>query len=174
MINSVNLTGRLTAEPELKYTQSGTAVLSFSLAVSRPFTNQNGERESDFIHCVMWRKNAENFANWTHKGSLVGVSGRIQTRSYENQQGTRVYVTEVMIERFAFLESKNNGQNNNYQNNKQETNTNNYNQINSNQQLNNNQQSFNSQGQQNNSQSVQTTDARELFNNDINSEELPF
>src|SRR5699024_7942354 len=69
-------------------------------------TNQQGEREADFINCVMWRKPAENFANFTHKGSLVGIDGRIQTRSYENQQGTRVYVTEVVAENFSLLESR--------------------------------------------------------------------
>ena len=106
MINRVILTGRLTNNPELKYTTSGNAVATFNLAVNRQFKNQNGEREADFIRCIIWRKSAENLTNFTHKGSLVGIEGRIQTRSYENQQGQRVYVTEVLAENFSLLESK--------------------------------------------------------------------
>ncbi|KRL88202.1 single-stranded DNA-binding protein [Lacticaseibacillus pantheris] len=106
MINSVVLVGRLTREVDLRYTQSGAAVASFSVAVDRNFTNQQGERETDFINCVMWRKAAENFANFTRKGSLVGIEGRIQTRNYENQQGQRVYVTEVVADDFSLLESR--------------------------------------------------------------------
>lgn len=106
MINNVSLTGRLTRDVELKYTQSGTAVAQFTLAVSRKFTNQQGERESDFINCVIWRKSAENFSNFTHKGSLVGVEGHIQTRTYDNKEGQKVYVTEVIVENFALLEPK--------------------------------------------------------------------
>ncbi|MDF4143363.1 single-stranded DNA-binding protein, partial [Lactobacillus kefiranofaciens] len=104
MLNRAVLTGRLTRDVDLRYTQSGTAVGSFSLAVDRQFTNQQGEREADFINCVIWRKSAENFANFVHKGSLVGIDGRIQTRNYENAQGQRVYVTEVVVENFALLE----------------------------------------------------------------------
>lgn len=121
MINRAVLTGRLTRDPELKYTQSGNAVCSFTLAVDRQFRNQNGDREADFINCVIWRKSAENFSNFTHKGSMVGVDGRIQVRNYENQQGQRVYVTEVIVDSFALLESRN-GQGNGYnqpQNNQQ-------------------------------------------------------
>lgn len=106
MINRTVLTGRLTKDPELRYTQSGDAVGSFTLAVNRQYTNKQGEREADFINCVIWRKAAENFANFTHKGSLVGIDGRIQTRSYENQQGNKVYVTEVVIENFSLLEPR--------------------------------------------------------------------
>ena len=106
MINRAILVGRLTRDPDLRYTASGAAVATFTVAVNRQFTNQQGEREADFINCVMWRKPAENFANFTHKGSLVGIDGRIQTRSYENQQGTRVYVTEVVAENFSLLESR--------------------------------------------------------------------
>ncbi|GEK28984.1 single-stranded DNA-binding protein [Furfurilactobacillus siliginis] len=106
MINRAVLTGRLTRDPEVRYTQSGAAVATFTLAVDRQFTNQSGEREADFINCVIWRKSAENFANFTHKGSLVGIEGRVQTRNYENQQGQRVYVTEVVVENFALLESR--------------------------------------------------------------------
>jgi single-strand DNA-binding protein len=106
MINRVVLVGRLTRDPELRYTANGAAVASFTVAVNRQFTNNQGEREADFISCVIWRKAAENFANFTHKGSLVGIDGRVQTRNYENQQGNRVYVTEVVVENFSLLESR--------------------------------------------------------------------
>lgn len=106
MINRVVLVGRLTKDADLKYTSSGTAVASFTLAVNRQFTNQSGEREADFINCVVWRKQAESLANFTRKGSLIGVEGRLQTRSYDNQQGQRVYVTEVVVDSFSLLESK--------------------------------------------------------------------
>lgn len=105
MINRAVLTGRLTRDVELRYTPSG-AVGSFTLAVDRNFKNANNERESDFINCVIWRKSAENFANFTHKGSLVGIDGRIQTRNYENKQGQRVYVTEIVVDDFALLEPR--------------------------------------------------------------------
>ncbi|WP_122646700.1 single-stranded DNA-binding protein [Enterococcus mediterraneensis] len=111
MINNVTLVGRLAADPDLRYTSQGTATASFRLAVNRNFTNQSGEREADFISCVIWRKAAENLANYAKKGSLVGVTGRIQTRFYENQQGQRVYVTEVVVESFSLLESKRDGSN---------------------------------------------------------------
>lgn len=106
MINRVVLTGRLTRDVDLRYTPSGAAVANFTIAVDRRFTNQSGERESDFINCVMWRKSAENFSNFTRKGSLVGIEGRIQTRNYENQQGQRVWVTEVVADDFSLLESR--------------------------------------------------------------------
>ena len=106
MINNVTLVGRLTKDVDLRYTSTGTAVGTFSLAVNRQFTNQAGEREADFISCVIWRKSAENFANFTRKGSLVGITGRIQTRNYDNQQGQRVYVTEVVADSFTLLEPK--------------------------------------------------------------------
>lgn len=110
MLNRAVLTGRLTRDPELRYTTSGTAVASFRIAVDRQFRNQQtGERDADFINCVIWRKSAENFCNFTHKGSLVGIDGRIQSRSYENQQGQRVYVTEVVVDNFALLDSRNSG-----------------------------------------------------------------
>lgn len=112
MINSVNLTGRLTKEVDLRYTSNGKAVGSFTLAVDRQFKNAHGEKETDFINFVVWGKSAETMVNYTRKGSLIGITGRIQTRNYENQQGQRVYVTEVVAENFTFLESKNsqNGQ----------------------------------------------------------------
>lgn len=107
MINRSLLTGRLTADPELRYTQTGTAVASFRIAVDRQFKNQQtNERDADFINCVIWRKPAENFCNFTHKGSLVGIDGRLQSRSYENKQGERVYVTEVVVDNFALLGPK--------------------------------------------------------------------
>lgn len=112
MINRAILTGRLTKNTELKYTQSGQAVASFTLAVNRQFTNAQGEREADFIQCVIWRKAAENFQKYTHKGALVGIDGRIQTRSYDNQQGNRVYVTEVVVDNFSLLESRDTSQQN--------------------------------------------------------------
>lgn len=104
MMNSVCLVGRLTKNPELRYTPSNQAVATFSLAVNRNFKGQNGEREADFINCVIWRQQAENLANWAKKGALIGITGRIQTRSYDNQQGQRVYVTEVVADNFQLLE----------------------------------------------------------------------
>jgi single-strand DNA-binding protein len=109
MINNVTLVGRLTKDPELRYTPNGVATATFTLAVNRPFSNQQGEREADFIQCVVWRKPAENVANYLKKGSLAGAVGRIQTRSYDNNQGQRVYVTEVVCESVQFLEPKNSG-----------------------------------------------------------------
>ncbi|AXY26671.1 single-stranded DNA-binding protein [Suicoccus acidiformans] len=105
-MNTVQLVGRLTREVDLRFTSSGVAVGTFTIAVNRNFTNQQGEREADFINCVIWRKQAENFANFTRKGSQVGIEGRIQTRNYENQQGQRVYVTEVVVDQFHLLEPK--------------------------------------------------------------------
>lgn len=104
MINNVVLVGRLVRDPELRYTPSNQAVATFSLAVNRNFKSQNGEREADFINCVIWRQQAESLANWCKKGALIGITGRIQTRSYENQQGQRVYVTEVVADNFQLLE----------------------------------------------------------------------
>ncbi|MCO4469218.1 single-strand DNA-binding protein [Streptococcus infantarius subsp. infantarius] len=106
MINNVVLVGRMTRDAELRYTPSNQAVATFTLAVNRNFKNQNGEREADFINCVIWRQQAENLANWAKKGTLVGVTGRIQTRNYENQQGQRVYVTEVVADNFQILDSR--------------------------------------------------------------------
>ena len=106
MINNVVLVGRMTRDAELRYTPSDQAVATFTLAVNRNFKNQDGEREADFINVVIWRQQAENLANWVKKGALIGVTGRIQTRSYDNQQGQRVYVTEVVAESFQLLESR--------------------------------------------------------------------
>lgn len=107
MINNVVLVGRLTRDPELRFTSNGQAVATFNLAVNRNFTNQSGEREADFVNCVIWRKPAETLANYAKKGTLLGVVGRIQTRNYENQQGQKVYVTEVVCDNFQLLESRN-------------------------------------------------------------------
>ncbi|PHV56360.1 single-stranded DNA-binding protein [Streptococcus macedonicus] len=106
MINNVVLVGRMTRDAELRYTPSNQAVATFTLAVNRNFKNQNGEREADFINCVIWRQQAENLSNWAKKGTLIGVTGRIQTRNYENQQGQRVYVTEIVADDFQILESR--------------------------------------------------------------------
>lgn len=112
MINRVVLVGRLTKDPELKYTQSGIAVCRFTLACNRPFKSEGGEQQADFIQCVAWRKQAENISNFLSKGSLAGVDGRIQTGSFEGQDGKRVYTTEVVADSTQFLEPKSNNQNN--------------------------------------------------------------
>nr|DAX64626.1 MAG TPA: Single strand binding protein [Caudoviricetes sp.] len=110
MLNNVVLVGRMTKDAELRYTPQNQAIATFTLAVNRNFKNANGEREADFINCVIWRQQAENLANWAKKGVLIGITGRIQTRSYENQQGQRVYVTEVIADNFQLLESRNQSQ----------------------------------------------------------------
>lgn len=106
MINSTCLVGRLTADPQLRYTPNNQAVATFTLAVNRNFKSQNGEREADFINCVIWRQQAENLANWAKKGALIGITGAIRTRNFENQQGQRVFVTEVVADNFQLLESR--------------------------------------------------------------------
>lgn len=106
MINNTVLVGRMVRDAELRYTPNNQAVATFTLAVNRPFKSQNGEREADFINCVIWRQQAENLANWAKKGALIGITGHIQTRNYENQQGQRVYVTEVVADSFQLLESQ--------------------------------------------------------------------
>lgn len=157
-LNTVQLVGRLTKEVDLRFTSSGTAVGSFTIAVNRSFTNQQGEREADFINCVIWRKAAENLASFTRKGSQIGIEGRIQTRNYENQQGTRVYVTEVVVNNFHLLEPRSvteqrpvgdtssDGQSSNYNNNQASYQNQSANQPNQNQQQNrapqNNQNNF--------------------------------
>ena len=113
MINNVTLIGRLTRDAELRYTQTNIATAQFNIACNRNFKNANDEYDADFINCVMYREQAERFCNWTRKGMLVGIVGRIQTRSYENQQGQRVYVTEVVAESFQVLEKRDNTANQN-------------------------------------------------------------
>lgn len=109
-MNRTVLVGRLTKDVDLRYTQNGKAVGNFTLAVNRPFKNASGENEADFILCQAWGKQAENLANYMKKGSQVGVDGRIATRSYDNNQGQRVFVTEVVADNVQFLESKGNQQ----------------------------------------------------------------
>jgi single-strand DNA-binding protein len=104
MINRVILVGRLAQDPELRYTPNGVAVTTFTLAVNRRFTNQQGEREADFINIVTWRQLAETCANYLKKGRLFGVDGRLQIRSYENSEGRRIKVAEVVADTVQFLE----------------------------------------------------------------------
>ena len=113
MINNVTLIGRLTRDAELGYTPNNIATAQFNIACNRNFKNANDKYDADFINCVMWREQAERFCNWTRKGMLVGIIGRIQTRNYENQQGQRVYVTEVVAESFQVLEKRDNTANQN-------------------------------------------------------------
>ena len=104
-MNRVELIGRITRDPELRYTGSNIATTRFTLAVNRPFQSQNGEQGTDFINIVVWRKQAENVKKYCSKGSLVAVEGRIQTGSYE-KDGQRVYTTDVVADSVQFLESK--------------------------------------------------------------------
>ena len=113
MINNLTLIGRLTRDAELRYTPSNIATAQFNIACNRNFKNSNGEYDADFINCVMWREQAERFCNWTKKGMLVGITGRIQTRSYEGNDGKRVYVTEVVADNFQVLEKRDNTANQN-------------------------------------------------------------
>ncbi|MGE7623574.1 single-stranded DNA-binding protein [Viridibacillus sp. NPDC096237] len=106
MINRAILVGRLTKDPELRYSQSGVAVARFTLAVNRTFKDVDGEKQADFINIVVWRKQAENTANFLKKGSLAGIEGRIQTGSYEGQDGKRIYTTEVVADSVQFLEPR--------------------------------------------------------------------
>lgn len=143
MINRVVLVGRLTKDPELKYTQSGIAVCRFTLAVNRSFSNSQGEREADFIQVTAWRKQAEDIANYLRKGSLAGVDGSIQTGSFEGQDGKRVYTTEVVADSTQFLEPANKNKpdtQQNHQNNNQRPQ--NDQRTNYNQQQNNNQPNY--------------------------------
>ncbi|WP_125761340.1 single-stranded DNA-binding protein [Companilactobacillus hulinensis] len=193
MINRVVLVGRLTRDPELRYTSSGAAVASFTVAVNRTFTNAQGEREADFINCVIWRKAAENFSNFTNKGSLVGVDGRLQSRSYENQQGQRVYVTEVVVDNFSLLESRaesekrNSGSsnsNNNFGGNNSSNNNSNPNQAPyNNQQSQSNQSPFGNNNNNNNNQSNNNSNNSNNMSDpfadnskpiDISDDDLPF
>lgn len=129
MINNASLVGRLTEIPKLRQTNSGIGVTNFTVAVERNFTNAQGERESDFIRCIAWRKTAEIINKFAYKGSLVGIVGAIETGSYENSQGQKVYTTEINVDNFQMLEPKSvtdnrrnqaiGGQNSNSYNNKQ-------------------------------------------------------
>ncbi len=105
-MNKVFLIGRLTRDPELRYTGSNVAVASFTLAVNRNYTSQSGEREADFINIVVWRKQAENVKNYLSQGSQVAIDGRIQTRTYDDQEGKKRYVTEIVADNVEFLGTK--------------------------------------------------------------------
>ena len=107
-MNRVDLVGRLTRDPELRHTTSGRAVCQISLAINRTFTNQNGEREADFINVVVWDKQAENVSKYVTKGRLVSVEGRLQSRSYDDKDGKKVYVTEVVANNVQFLSASGN------------------------------------------------------------------
>ena len=114
-MNRVDLVGRLTRDPELRHTSSGRAVCQINLAINRTFTNQNGEREADFINVVVWDKQAENVCKYVSKGRLVSVEGRLQSRSYDDKDGKKVYVTEVIANSVQFLSTGgNNGSNSGY------------------------------------------------------------
>ena len=108
-MNKSILVGRMVREADLRYTPAGDAVANFTVAVNRPFKNKNGEQEADFINCVTWRKQAENLAQYTGKGSMIAIEGRIQTRSYEGKDGKMVYVTEVLAENIQYLDNKKSG-----------------------------------------------------------------
>lgn len=115
MINQVVLIGRLVRDVELRKTSSGKSTVSFSLAVNRARTGEGGQ-DVDFINCVAWNKTADNMEKYLHKGSLIGVEGRIQSRSYQSKQGQNIYVTEVLVNQLHFLESKRNDAQPNVQN----------------------------------------------------------
>lgn len=156
MMNRTILVGRLTRDPDLRYTPNGVAVANFNIAVNRPFKKEGEEQQADFINCVAWRKPAENLANYQKKGNLIGVDGRVQTRSYEGQDGKTVYVTEILAESIQFLESKNNG--NTGRNSQTGTNT---------------------QGNQQNNQNPSNFNDNDPFSNngqpvDISDDDLPF
>ncbi|MEW9500815.1 single-stranded DNA-binding protein [Jeotgalibacillus marinus] len=106
MINQVTLVGRLTKDPELRAIGNGKHVLSVIVAVTRPFKNQNGEKDADFVRCTMWNRNAENTSEYCAKGSLVGITGRLQTRNFDREDGNRHFMTEVVAESVRFLEPK--------------------------------------------------------------------
>ena len=105
-MNKALLIGRLTRDPELRTTPTGRNVCQFSIAVSRNFTNANGDREADFINCVVWDKQAENLVKYQKKGNQIAVDGRIQTRNYDDKDGKKVYVTEIFVSNVTFLDSK--------------------------------------------------------------------
>lgn len=165
MLNRVVLVGRLTKDPDLRYTPNGVAVANFTLAVNRPFSNQQGNREADFINCVVWRRPAENLANYMKKGSLVGVDGRVQTRNFEGQDGKMVYMTEIVADSVQFLETKGSNQgsgqgSSSYQQNQ-----------NRNQNQNQNQQSQNNSNQNQNEEDPFKNNGQPI---DISDDDLPF
>lgn len=177
MLNRVVLVGRLTKDPDLRYTPSGVAVANFTLAVNRPFTNQQGNREADFINCVVWRRPAENLANYMKKGSMVGVDGRLQTRNFEGQDGKMVYMTEVVADSVQFLETKSSNQGNGGQGSSGYQQNQNRNQ-NQNQGQNQNQNQNQNQDQNNSNQNQNQNEEDPFKNNgqpiDISDDDLPF
>lgn len=110
-MNKVILIGRLTKEPEVKNTPNGTAVAKFTLAVDRRFKDANGQRQTDFINCLAWRQTATFISSYFHKGSKIAVTGSVQTRNYDDNDGKKVYVTEVVVDEAEFVESSGNNQN---------------------------------------------------------------
>ena len=106
MINRVVLVGRLTKDPELRYTPSGVPMARFTIAVNRTFSSQSGEREADFIGCIAWRKQAETIAKFFDKGNLIAIEGRIQVGSYDDKDGNKRYTTDVLLENFEFVEGR--------------------------------------------------------------------
>lgn len=170
MINSVNVTGRISQDIEFRVTPSGVSVASFSIAVNRSFTNSNGEREADFFRIVTFRKTAEMVNNYLHKGSLIGITGRLQSRSYDGNDGQRKFVVEIIGENIVFLEPKNSQNQSN--NNAQQQ---------SNYQTNNNYQNQNnvSQGQNNANNGYSQSPQTNPFANstgpiEIGDDDLPF
>lgn len=113
MINSVALTGRLTKDPEVRRTQNDKAVSSFTIAVDRDYKNQDGSRTADFVNCVAWGKSAELLHSYAHRGDMLGIEGRIQTRNYQDKNGNRVFVTEVLVGKLSFLGGGKSGNNSN-------------------------------------------------------------
>ena len=113
-MNKVVLVGRITKDPELKYTNNNIPVVQFTIAVNRTYQSKTGEKQADFINCVVWRQQAENFAKYMRKGSLIGIDGQIQTRNYDDPNGVRRYVTEIMCDAIHFLESKSSGRSDNF------------------------------------------------------------
>ena len=175
MINRVVLVGRLTKDVELRYTPSGVPMARFTMAVNRPFSNQQGEKEADFIGCIAWRKQAENLANFMRKGSLIGIEGRIQTGSFEGQDGKRVYTSDVVADAVQFLEPRSNenaqngGQQQQYNAPQQQYNA-------PPQQQNNNQQSYqqNQPPQQNYSRMDEDPFANSKGPVEVSEDDLPF
>lgn len=163
-MNSVQLIGRLTKDIQVNKTQSGLSTATFTLAVNRNFRNANGEYEADFILCQVWRGRAENLAQFTHKGSRIGINGRIQTRNYENQDGQRVYVTEVIVDNFYLLDPKPSQNNSNPNGSQYGSNTNN-------QQQNNN---YAQQNQQNMNNQQNQWDRPDWEKLEVNEDDLPF
>ncbi|GAB3053907.1 single-stranded DNA-binding protein [Virgibacillus ainsalahensis] len=174
MLNRVVLVGRLTKDPDLRYTPNGVAVANFTIAVNRPFSNQQGNREADFINCVVWRRPAENLANYMRKGSMIGVDGRVQTRTFEGQDGKTVFVTEIVADSVQFLESKGASQDRGQDTSGFQQNRN------QNQFQNQNQNQFQpNQNQQNQNQQNQNQNQDDPFKNngepiDISDDDLPF